>query len=232
MNENQTEMEMISPNDELKFHRKILDSLPALVYVNELECPGEPSSMKNIYANRFGYDLFGYTRKEIDELGHAFFKEIIHPDDLEVIPITVNAANDKSDSSCLVSMHRIRVKGQPNYRWFYDHGITIDHFPDGSSRRALVVSVEVTNTMNTHNQLQAALKEIKRLKSSLKLTVFTKREKEVLKLIVQGKTDKGISSALFIDIKTAKKHRNNIIHKAGVKNSAGLVAMVMEAGEY
>jgi len=92
--------------------------------------------------------------------------------------------------------------------------------------------MEITETMHSDNQLAAALKEIKRLKSSLKLSLFTAREKEILKLIAGGKTDKDISLKLFISIKTAKKHRTNIIRKADVKNTAGLVAMVMESGLY
>lgn len=218
--------------DTLEFYKKVLDTMPALVYINELQNPNDPASVKNVYLNRFGHNFIGYTRDEIDALGVEFFQKIIHPDDLEIIPVTVEAENDKNISSCLVSMHRLKPKSKTNYQWHYDHGLAFDSFPDGTVRRGLFVSVNVNDTMTTQNQLTAALKEISRLKYALKLSVLTTREKEVLHLIAKGKTDKEISAELFISLQTAKKHRNNLIHKTAVTNTAELVALAVEAGEY
>lgn len=232
MNDFEANCQLKELENELAFLRKIVNSLPALVYINELEHPNDPSSIKNVYLNQFGHDFIGYTREEIDELGSQFFQRIIHPDDLEVIPVTVHAENSRITNSCLVSMHRLQAKGEKEYHWHYDHGITFDYFPDGSSRQAMVVSVNVTDTITTQNQLNAPLKEISQLKYTLKLSALTSREKEVLHLITKGKTDKEISTQLFISVNTAKKHRTNIIHKAEVKNTAELVALAIESGLY
>ena len=219
----------MNPNEELEFLRNVLDNIPALVYINELERPGDPSSIKNVYLNRFGHTMIGYSREEINEMGSSFFSTIIHPDDMEVIPTTVEASYHQP---YLVSMHRLRFKGNAEYKWFYDHGYNLKTFEDGSPKQALVIAVEVTDTMHTQNQLTSALKEISRLKYALKLSTLTAREKEILHLIVKGKTDKEICSALFISLQTAKKHRNNLILKTGVNNTAELVALAVEAGEY
>jgi len=219
----------MNPNEELVFLRNVLDNIPALVYINELERPGDPSSIKNVYLNRFGHNFIGYTREEIDEMGNLFFSKIIHPDDMEIIPTTVEASYHQS---YLVSMQRLRFKNKLEYKWFYDHGCTIKTFENGSPKQALVIAVEVTDTMHTHNQLNAALKEISQLKYALKLSTLTAREKEILHLIAKGKTDKEISMELFISLQTAKKHRNNLILKTAVNNTAELVALAVEAGEY
>ncbi|RME99815.1 MAG: DNA-binding response regulator [Bacteroidetes bacterium] len=52
---------------------------------------------------------------------------------------------------------------------------------------------------------------------------LTRREKEVLSLIVQEYTTKEIAQKLFISNCTAETHRLNIIHKLGVRNTAGVV---------
>jgi len=230
MENNQSNGQRIELNNELEFLRNLIDSLPALVYVNELESPGDPLSIKNVYLNQYGLDMTGYTRVEINNLGYGFFEEIIHPDDLEVIPITIDASNNNRTIASFISMQRLRFKGQKDYRWFYDHGTTISTFKDGSPRQALVVAVEVTDTIITHKQLHTALKEIDQLKYALKLSKLTKREKEVLQMISKGKTDKVISEKLFISLKTAKKHRSNLIKKTEVNNTAELVALAVEAG--
>lgn len=52
---------------------------------------------------------------------------------------------------------------------------------------------------------------------------LTRREKEVLHLIVDEYTTKEIAEKLYISICTAETHRLNIIHKLGVRNTAGVV---------
>jgi len=218
--------------EELAFFQNIFDLLPAVVYINELQKPGDPLSCRNIWTNKTGLDAVGYSQEEITQMGHRYFQEIIHPDDLEILPIPITKYYEDASLQVLVCMQRVRYKDQSEYHWSYGHGVTISTFDDGSSRQLLVVAMDITETMHIDNQLVAALKEIKRLKSSLKLCVFTAREKEILKLIAHGKTDKDISTQLFISIKTAKKHRTNIIRKAEVKNTAELVAVAMERGLY
>lgn len=51
---------------------------------------------------------------------------------------------------------------------------------------------------------------------------LSERETEVLKLIVQGKTNKEIADHLFISTHTVISHRKNITTKLGIKTSAAL----------
>jgi len=53
--------------------------------------------------------------------------------------------------------------------------------------------------------------------------MLTKRESEVLKLIVEGLTSYEISEKLSISNRTVEAHRSNILKKVGVKNTAELV---------
>lgn len=59
-------------------------------------------------------------------------------------------------------------------------------------------------------------------KSLPPLTDLTIREKEVVRLIIEGKKSKEIADALFISVKTINKHRSNIIEKLGMSNFAEL----------
>ncbi len=49
------------------------------------------------------------------------------------------------------------------------------------------------------------------------------REREILQLLAEGKSNKDISELLNLSIKTVETHRNNIMHKLGLKNVASLV---------
>ena len=60
--------------------------------------------------------------------------------------------------------------------------------------------------------------------------VLTTREKEVLKLIAEGKSSKEIADLLFISIYTVNNHRAKIIKKLGLKKTADLVRYAISEG--
>lgn len=60
--------------------------------------------------------------------------------------------------------------------------------------------------------------------------LFTKREREILKCIIEGKSTKDIANELYISSHTVSTHRKNIIHKANVKTPLELVAKAIHEG--
>jgi DNA-binding NarL/FixJ family response regulator len=56
-----------------------------------------------------------------------------------------------------------------------------------------------------------------------KTEILTMREREVLKLIAEGKRTKDIAEALFISPYTVRRHRSNIMEKLNLNNLAELV---------
>ena len=65
-----------------------------------------------------------------------------------------------------------------------------------------------------------------RLKNSRKH--ITRREREVLSLLVDGLTSIEIAEKLYISPRTVDKHRTNLLKKLDLKNTAGLVRYAME----
>jgi len=59
---------------------------------------------------------------------------------------------------------------------------------------------------------------------------LTKREEEILGLIVDEKTTREIADNLFISEKTVENHRTNLMLKLDVKNLAGLVKKAITLG--
>lgn len=59
-------------------------------------------------------------------------------------------------------------------------------------------------------------------------TPLTSREKEVLKLIIDQKSNQEIADTLLISVRTVETHKGNLILKTGAKNIAGLVLYAIE----
>lgn len=57
----------------------------------------------------------------------------------------------------------------------------------------------------------------------------TRREREVLHLVIQGCTNKDIAQRLGISDYTARDHVSALLRKAGVKNRAQLIACYLPA---
>ena len=59
---------------------------------------------------------------------------------------------------------------------------------------------------------------------------LTLREKEVLKLIAEGKSHKDIADLLFISVRTVDHHRANIMKKLNIKDTANLTKYAIREG--
>ena len=57
---------------------------------------------------------------------------------------------------------------------------------------------------------------------------LSRREKEILSLIIEEHTSVEIAKKCFISLGTVETHRRNIINKLGVRNTAGLVRVTLE----
>lgn len=66
--------------------------------------------------------------------------------------------------------------------------------------------------------------------SSNPINSLTKREKEILKLIAQGLTDKEIAEKVFLSSLTVISHRKNILSKLGLKNKVEITRFAIENG--
>ena len=59
---------------------------------------------------------------------------------------------------------------------------------------------------------------------------LTHREREVLKLVAEGSSNRGIAGFLSLSVKTVEKHRSNLMSKLDVHNAAGLTAFAIGKG--
>lgn len=77
----------------------------------------------------------------------------------------------------------------------------------------------VINTMNGSN---------KKKESSSLFPKLSRREKDVLRLILNEHTTQEIAGKLFISFGTVETHRRNMLIKTGTRNTAGLVRVALE----
>lgn len=102
---------------------------------------------------------------------------------------------------------------------------------DGSIIHAAIEAV-VAGNQYIHEELKEQM--VQQLITNKRNDPFapslTKREREIIALIVQGLSNQEIADRLFLSIRTVENHRFNLIQKLDVKNTAALVKKAIELG--
>lgn len=68
-------------------------------------------------------------------------------------------------------------------------------------------------------------------KTADKLMMLTKREREILERLAEGRSNKVIAHELGISVRTAEVHRANVMTKMRAKNIAELIRMVLAGSD-
>ncbi|GMR16550.1 MAG: response regulator transcription factor [Gammaproteobacteria bacterium] len=87
----------------------------------------------------------------------------------------------------------------------------------------------IHNAVNQHKKNR--LKNKSQNKTLQRINSLTKREKEVMELVVAGKLNKDIARQLGISVKTVEVHRANVMDKMEVSSVTDLVRMSLEVGD-
>ncbi|UKN01151.1 response regulator transcription factor [Paracrocinitomix mangrovi] len=103
----------------------------------------------------------------------------------------------------------------------------IDTIINGGHYYSNEVAIKLMNPYN-----ESKFQKEKQLRSSVSQDhdILTKREKEVLALIASEMTNEEIAGELNVSKRTIDSHRQNIISKLQVKNTAGLIKYAFKIG--
>ena len=114
------------------------------------------------------------------------------------------------------------------------HNGALGFLPKNAGHAEVVEAIRKVSRGERHVSAPIAdllLTQLNRRRSSRVYSRFpalSRREKEILGLIVNERTTAEIAEALFISVGTVETHRRNLLTKLGVRNTAGLVRTAVE----
>jgi DNA-binding NarL/FixJ family response regulator len=98
------------------------------------------------------------------------------------------------------------------------------------SKQELIDAIRTVSNGGVYFSFEAGKIYKSTLDKNSHLTVLTKREKEVIKLIADGLTNLEISQRLFVSVDTVDTHRKNLYIKLNIRNTALLIRYAVENG--
>jgi len=133
-----------------------------------------------------------------------------HPE-IKIIVLTVHKSDEYIIAALKAGANGYMLKDASQNELF----LAIDYVINGKTFLSPSISDKVVD---------AFLNTDKKDKPAAVLDNLTAREREILKLVAEGNTNKKIAEHLCISLKTVEKHRSNLMQKLDLRNTAALTA--------
>ena len=188
------------------------DYIPGNVLVTDLE------KLTTVYMNRSGCNILGHSVEELQEQGPDYFTNFFVPDEINKIIQTYLGMQQKQDRNEIFNFaHRVKLKHES----FYSH----------ISSKILLIVNEVNSLGYVNQKINSVLEESDWMKKNFKkFCNLSRREKELIPLLVMGKNSQEIAALLSISVLTVNTHRRNIFDKLETKNFATLYKFAVSFG--
>ncbi len=194
--------------------------IPGSVMVQDL------SSMTNLYMNRCGCDYLRKSVQELKEMGSRYFEAFFPSEEINILKVELMRFFALNDSSASHSFFQ-RVRPDPSfgYQWYFTTSrLYQTGAGTGGNLQVMHVAVDVNTISYAGRKISNLCGEDAYIRLHYhKFCFLTKREKEIITLIVRDKNSYEIADTLCISIHTVNNHRKNIIAKLKVTSFSQLI---------
>ena len=195
--------------------------LPGSVMVQELNAL-EP--FKVSYMNEWGCDKLHHSHEEILEMGEVYFEKFFIPEQIVSFKQGISDYFERQDiSSSFNFFQQVKTGKHGDLNWYF----TMCKFLKGEHNvptKMLLISNPVSGADDMSKKLDNILDQnVYVAKNYKRFSLLTKREKEIIALLAEGKSTREISDLLFISTHTVETHRKNIRKKLELNSFAELI---------
>lgn len=200
--------------------------------------------MQHVYLSSAFESLLGWDLEEAGKPGHAYIDSRLHPDDLEHLNrsssffFSLILKIKKEDPKNIEQYKFImdyRTKGKDGqYKRVIEQHKILEFDPCGNLWLSLgIMDLSPDQDLQTlcrYRMVNVKTGEVYHFPKEDPETVLSLREQEILQLIAKGLISKQIADQLFISVNTVNTHRQRIIEKLNVSNTAGAIQYALNIG--
>lgn len=199
------------------------DYIPGNVMVQDL------IKLENEYMNQSGCDILMHSQDELRALGKDYYKKFFPGHEIAGIMKSMIDLHQRQDTTEVFNFfQRVRPHEDAKYKWYFTISKLYRVNPDEPANKIIHIANEVNSLGPICTKVNRLLEEGEYIKKNFgKFMLLTKREKEIITLLVDGKNSSEISGILFISRLTVNTHRRNITKKLQIKNFAGLIKFAL-----
>jgi len=213
-----------------KYLTIIGNSQNLIVYFIALKTPGKVSSCHTSWVTMGRLAYLDHTLPEVREMGYDYFRHYLHHRDLKVLDETLKKLQKRNSERLVTALYRAQDKYRDAYFWYYCQVSPSDYFPDGSIREVMVNVFELSTDMETIDKMTTVLKCINNLGLQELFKKLSRRQLEVLGMIVKGNTDKEIAEMLGIMVGSVRTYHQRIRVQTKIPHKGELIALAIQSG--
>jgi LuxR family transcriptional regulator, quorum-sensing system regulator SdiA len=198
------------------------DYMPGSVMLQNIK------SLTNIYMNSYGADRLHHSSEELTLMGPDYFKHFFPQEEMPLLRKQVVSYLQRDDPTTLFSFYQ-RVKTGP--KGSYQLYLTTTRTYNAQAGVLMHLSLPAEGLALATNRCHYLADQSAYCLAHFHLySSLSKREKEIIILIADGKSSYYISDILFISIHTVNNHRKNIIRKLNITSLAELIRFAISFG--
>lgn len=191
------------------FLERILKSVNASIFIMDLE-PVKIQWVTNsltflMHKPQSDFETLEYPdfKKNMTEAGMFFFK------------------NPNKSWCRIFKMERF----DNSFRWILTTASVFEKNLSGMPQKAIAAAIDVTELIHSDQSLAAALRKIQQERHKDIIERLTKREKEIIRLMIKGLNSKEIAAKIGRSFHTVETHRGNIKLKLECNHPREIVAI-------
>ncbi len=201
--------------------------LPASLMLHDLD---DLQPVGCSYMNNWGCEHLGTSVDEINELGEAYYERYFVPEESLAVFDGMNNHLDVGDFDKQYNFfQRVKLYRDTDYTWFYTVCKVVQVKASiGTENKIISLSSPVLGINNLIARVTKTLDQDSYIRANYRrFAELTKREKEIIVLLANGKSTHEIADQLFLSSHTVSTHRKNIIRKIDCKSFAELLKFAL-----
>lgn len=182
------------------------------------------------YMNNWGCEHLGSSMEEVNALGLAYYDRYFVKEEHALVFQGVAHYLLQGDFDKQYNFfQRVKLYGNAGYTWFYTVCKSVQlKTTSGPAQKLVLLSSPVSGMDALVGRVRKALDEDSYIRRNYRrFSTLTKREKQIITLLANGKSTNEISEQCFISSHTVSTHRKNIIKKIECKSFAELLRFAM-----
>lgn len=195
------------------------DYIPGSVMVQDLNV------MENTYMNHYGCDYLRHSSEELQAMGAEYFERFFPQEEIAILKPELQKFVMQGDANKVYSFfQRVRPDVNSDYKWYFTTSKLYPADVPGDVLKLVKIAVPADmNNLAGRKFTDLIEDDIFVRKNYRRFNLLSVREKEIIHLIVEGKSSFEIAEQLFLSIHTINNHRKNILHKLEINCLSQLI---------
>lgn len=196
----------------------VSNKMPGVIIIHDLR------NNSVAYMSKNGLKTLNVSIEELIKIGPDYFERFFNVEDAKnYTPLFLDFLNRNKDGEVFTFFQQVRSSPESPWGWYLSASHIILRDVTGTPLLSLTIAQEIDALKSLTNKVERLLEENDFIqKNVMNFSNLTKREKEILSHLANGKTNNEISTELFISLHTVQVHRKKIKKKLNFNSSSEL----------